>query len=245
VTPAGAAPLLAWPLGHCAACLLLLVRGFAGPADGPQWQVGRPIPGLVLLLFSVAAALVAAGQRLAPSWAGWPGPHPGVATSALLARTSCYWCIMGGRSAAGRHRGRGALISLRADASAAPAPPVWPPASAQPLRPGIALPRSSGERPIATPAGSNKAPWCWPPAKGRAPCCRVHGWRSPGPALTPLKRRQPTPNVVTVGSHRLAAAARSPSLCWPGNSSWSRRPVPAPIALMLERHLAGFPALAA
>lgn len=109
-------PLLAWPLLPLCGLLLAITRGFAA-LPMAQWQLGRPLPALVLL-FGLSLL-----PWLLPGAGAWPR-RLGAAGLALV--LTVHLALLGGDALllvhrwsgdllVARHRGRGALVSGRAD----------------------------------------------------------------------------------------------------------------------------------
>jgi len=155
-----------------------------------QWQVGGRFPVGRLLFLSLLPGCCRAALAAGGGWAA------GLASTLALhlrcwAPTVLTGHQWGGDLLLARHRGRGALIKpSRRSASAAPAPPGWPPASASAAT--TELPRSIPVRKATEhAAGRQQAPWCWPPVRGRAPCCPGQAFGEPGLGVTAVERRQP------------------------------------------------------
>jgi competence protein ComEC len=108
--------LLLPPLASLAGLLLLVVRLVAG-LPMAQWQLGRPSPGLVLLLAAGMLALLLPGlarrwRRLAPAAIALAA----VLHLAALRADQLLLVHQGGRDLLlARHRGRAALVTLQAD----------------------------------------------------------------------------------------------------------------------------------
>ncbi|APD47537.1 ComEC/Rec2 family competence protein [Synechococcus sp. CS-602] len=204
-------PLLAWPLGALCGLLLLLVRGFAA-LPMAQWQVGRPIPWLVLLLFLSLLPWLLQGQRWRRLGLAGLGLTLALHLSLLGADRLLLVHQWGGDLLLARHRGRGALISLRADGLSC--------SSAARLATGLGLSRYDWIALLDPVASDEHA--CWQQqsplvlaaSEGRAPLLPGQRLESPGLALTPLSADSHA-HVLTVGSHRwLLLPDRQSLLAW-------------------------------
>jgi competence protein ComEC len=177
-------PLLAWPLAQLTGLLLLIVRGFAA-LPMAQWQLGRPLPALVLL-FALALLpwLLPARRRL--RLLGTVGLGLSLALHLVLLGADQLLLIhqWNGDLLLARHQGRGALVSTSADSPAC--------ADAARLAAGLGLQRFDWISLLDPVAASQ--PECWQrqanlllaASDGRIPLRPGQRLESPGLALQPI-----------------------------------------------------------
>ncbi|MCP9773600.1 ComEC/Rec2 family competence protein [Synechococcus sp. Tobar12-5m-g] len=191
-------PLLAWPLGMLTGLLLLLVRGFAA-LPMAQWQIGRPLPWLVLLFFLALLPWLLADL----GWRRLGAAGIGLTLALHLALLGGDQVLLihqwGGDLLLARHRGRGALVSSRADGLSC--------ATAAKLATGLGLARFDWIA-LLDPVAADE-PACWSAqgslvlasTDGSAPLAPGQRLESPGLVLTPLSADSRA-HTLAVGGHR-------------------------------------------
>jgi competence protein ComEC len=232
-------PLLAWPLLPLTGVLLAITRFFAA-LPMAQWQVGRPLPGLVLLFALALLPWLLPRESLVPGGAPvlWRrlGPRRlGAAGLALV--LALHLGALGGDQLLlihrwsgdlllARHRGRGALISARADGSSC--------ADARKLAAGMGLSRYDWITLLDPVAPED--PRCWQgqasllvsSRDGQSSLQPGQRLESPGLTLAPLSGDSQA-LALGIGRHRwwllpdpqsLEAWSRDPRRGHPGGGVW-------------------------
>ncbi len=214
-------PLLAWPLLPLSGLLLAITRGFAA-LPMAQWQLGRPLPVLVLL-FGLSLL-----PWLLPGAGAWPR-RLGAAGLALM--LTLHLALLGGDALllvhrwggdllVARHRGRGALVSGRADGPSC--------ADARRLASGLGLARYDWITLLDPVAPEDPA--CWSAQTSLLVSSRdgvstlQPGQRleSPGLSLAPLSGESQA-LALGIGRHRWWLLPDAQSL-----ESWGHRHQPGP-----------------